>query len=359
MKDTALTKKLISWYEIHKRELPWRDTSDPYKIWVSEIILQQTRIDQGRNYFLRFVKFFPDVFSLANASRDKVMKLWQGLGYYSRANNMHETAKRLVKEYKGEFPETATGLMELKGIGPYTAAAVASIAFNKPSAVVDGNVVRLLSRMFGIEKAYDKPEGKQAIHKKANELIDQNAPGTYNQAIMDFGALVCIPKNPHCHKCPLKEKCFAFQRAKVDSLPVASKPVRKKNRYLNYLLMILKTSKDDYTFMKLRTEKDIWKNLHDFPLLETKRPASFKALVQNGLAADILGKNSYEYIESHGPMKHQLTHRTLYASFHVLHIRQTNQYLDTHFKKVKISAIDQLALPRLIDRFVENFFELQ
>lgn len=359
MKDTALTKKLISWYEIHQRDLPWRNTSDPYQIWVSEIILQQTRIDQGRDYFLRFVKFFPDVFSLANASRDEVMKQWQGLGYYSRANNMHETAKTLVKEYKGSFPETTTELMKLKGIGPYTAAAVASIAFDKPAAVVDGNVIRVLSRLFGIEKAYDRPEGKQAIHKKADELIDQNAPGTYNQAIMDFGAMICVPKNPLCRKCPFKEYCYALRNEKIDLFPVPSKPARKKNRYLNYLVLILKTGKEDYTFMKLRTEKDIWKNLHDFPLLETKRPASFKTLVRNGLTADILGKNSFRYIESHMPLKHQLTHQTLYASFHVVHIHQTNQYLDRYFKKVKISAIEQLALPRLIDRFVENFFGLQ
>ena len=216
-------KRLIKWYNFNKRELPWRSTSDPYKIWLSEIILQQTQVNQGLSYYLKFVEEFQTVKDLAKAPADKVMKLWQGLGYYSRARNLHEAAKNIVNEHKGEFPKAYEDIRALKGVGDYTAAAIASIAYNLPYAVVDGNVYRVLSRIFGIETPIDSTSGKKEFNELANELLTKKNPADYNQAIMEFGALYCRPKNPDCTNCIFNDKCEAYRLNKINLLPVKSK----------------------------------------------------------------------------------------------------------------------------------------
>jgi len=282
--EDEVKAKLRSWYFENKRSLPWRETTNPYFIWLSEIILQQTRIDQGLSYFNRFVASFPQVELLANASEDEVLKLWQGLGYYSRARNLHETAKRIAYNYKGIFPDTYTDILKLKGVGEYTAAAIASISFNQPYAVVDGNVYRVLSRLFGIETAIDSTEGKKIFWELAQTLLDTKHPGDHNQAIMEFGALHCTPKNPACSSCIFGDNCIALANSKTDKLPVKQGKTKIRHRYFNYIIL----SDNDSIMLKKRTDNDIWKNLYEFPLHETDtKTTAEEALEQaNGLLAE-------------------------------------------------------------------------
>ena len=231
------SQKIIFWYEHNKRDLPWRNTRDPYLIWLSEIILQQTRVDQGMSYYLKFVGEFPTVKQLAKADNEKVMKLWQGLGYYSRARNLHTTAKIILLEHKGVFPKEFETILALKGVGEYTAAAIASFAYNKPYAVVDGNVYRVLSRVFDISTPIDSTQGKKEFNHLAGELLDKNKPAIYNQAIMEFGAMQCKPINPYCAVCPLNTMCLAYSKKLVAELPVKSKKTKVRDRYFNYIVL--------------------------------------------------------------------------------------------------------------------------
>ncbi len=251
-------KKLITWYLQNKRSMPWRETTDPYHIWLSEIMLQQTRVAQGLPYYLAFTKSFPTVFDLANASEDEVLKLWQGLGYYSRARNLHATAKYVANELQGEFPDNYKDLLQLKGVGDYTASAIASICFNEVVPVVDGNVYRVLSRHFGIDTPINSTKGIKEFKELAIELIDHEDPANYNQAIMEFGALQCKPKSPYCIVCPLNESCEALKTGKVDMLPVKLKKQKIKNRYFNYLIFSIN---DQHTIIQQRTGNGIWKGL--------------------------------------------------------------------------------------------------
>ncbi len=264
---TFFSKKIISWYEENKRDLPWRQTRDPYKIWISEIILQQTRVAQGLPYYQKFIEQFPDVFSLARAKEDKVLRLWQGLGYYSRARNLHACSKELASSYGGRFPDTYKELMTLPGIGSYTAAAIASIAFRVPVAVVDGNVYRVLARIFGIDLDVASTEGKVYFFTKANELIDQHQPDLFNQAMMEFGALHCTPKNPMCNSCIFMNTCFANQQNLQVSLPVKSKKLFVKKRYFTYIVI----EYQGRLLMRKRKADDIWNGLYDFFLIENAR----------------------------------------------------------------------------------------
>ena len=283
----SFSEKILSWYAIHKRELPWRGSRDAYKIWLSEVILQQTRVAQGTPYYLRFVEAFPTVHDLAGASEEKILKLWQGLGYYSRARNLHAAAKTVVKEYNGKFPETYKGLLKLKGVGDYTASAIASICFNEPEPVVDGNVYRVLARYFGVDKAINSSEGIKYFKKLAREVMDTDKIRDYNQGIMEFGAMQCTPKKPDCMFCPLNESCEALQKGRVQELPVKIGKTKVRQRYFNYMVFL---DADGNTLLQQRTGKGIWQNLWEFPLYESDAPIGRNQVVEELKNRD-LGKN--------------------------------------------------------------------
>jgi A/G-specific adenine glycosylase len=263
----SINQGLIEWYSHNKRDLPWRNTQNSYNIWVSEIILQQTRVNQGPNYYYRFIDRYPDIESLANSNIDDLLKVWQGLGYYSRARNMHHTAQDIVNNYNGKFPSDYHELIKLKGIGDYTASAMASISFDQPTPVLDGNVFRVIARIFGISESTQSITSRKHFKKILHELIKNENPGIFNQAIMEFGALQCIPKNPDCKNCPLNSVCFAYNKNSVADFPAKKRKVKQKVRYFNYLYIIY----NDFTFIEKRTKNDIWKLLYQFPLLETKK----------------------------------------------------------------------------------------
>lgn len=298
------TKSLIAWYLQHKRDLPWRHTADPYRIWLSEIMLQQTRVSQGMPYYFAFTAHFPTVFDLAAASEEQVLKLWQGLGYYSRARNLHKTAQIVAFELNGNFPDSYTGLLKLKGVGEYTAAAIASFSYNEAVPVVDGNVFRVLSRYFDIETDIANASAKKEFAALAFELMPKNNPATFNQALMEFGALQCVPKNPDCFVCPLQPGCLAFKDKKVNRLPVKSKKAKVRNRFLNYLVL---SDENENTIIQKRTAKGIWHNLYEFPLIETESPAEFGFIAQKTAAL-------FPNVLSIVPLKrtnHKLTHQNL------------------------------------------------
>jgi A/G-specific adenine glycosylase len=265
------SNSLINWYLQNKRDLPWRNTVNPYPIWLSEIMLQQTRVAQGLPYFMAFMEAFPTVFDLANAEEEQVLKLWQGLGYYSRARNLHATAKYIATELKGDFPPNYDQLLQLKGVGEYTAAAIASFAYNEPVAVVDGNVFRVLSRYFNVDSDISDGKTKKEFQNLAQQLLPKNNAALFNQAIMEFGALQCVPKNPNCENCIFSSSCAALQHKKVNTLPVKSKKTKVTNKYFNYL--ILKDVQGNFVVQK-REGKGIWENLYEFPLIETEELVS-------------------------------------------------------------------------------------
>lgn len=270
----SLSKQLIFWYLQNKRELPWRKTKDPYRVWLSEIMLQQTRVAQGLPYFLKFTEAFPTVFDLAKAEESEVLKLWQGLGYYSRARNLHFTAKYISEELEGVFPKSYKELLQLKGVGDYTASAIASICYDESFAVVDGNVYRVLSRYFGVATSINSTKGIKEFKELAQTVIDETQPGVYNQAIMDFGALHCKPQNPLCDECPLAESCVALANNSVKELPVKEKKIKIKKRYFNYLVPV---TEDNQTVLEERVGKGIWQGLYQFPLVETKKKRTKKS----------------------------------------------------------------------------------
>lgn len=333
---------LISWYRNNKRDLPWRKTTNPYKIWLSEIILQQTRVDQGLDYYIKFIKHYPTIKDLANAHEEEVLKLWQGLGYYSRARNLHFTAKIITNNHDGIFPNNYKDIISLKGIGEYTAAAISSFSFNLPYPVIDGNVFRVLSRVFNINTPIDSTLGKKEFKELAIHLIDKKNPAEYNQAIMEFGAIQCKPKNPLCDSCVFNSKCLAFHKNVIEKLPVKSKKVLQKPRYFNYLVIQDKNN----IIIKQRTENDIWKGLYDFPLIESKnRINDFKNLdVSFHNNKDITILKSKEFL-------HVLSHQKIYATF--WNINTTS--LESFNKKdivIKRSDLKKYPIPKLIENFI-------
>lgn len=345
------SSKIIAWYNTNKRDLPWRNTQNPYLIWLSEIILQQTRVDQGMAYYLKFAKAFPTVKHLANADNDTVMKLWQGLGYYSRARNLHSTAKMVVTDFKGSFPSNYDELLTLKGVGAYTAAAIASFAFNKPHAVVDGNVYRVLARVVGIETPIDSTRGKKEFEQLANELMDSRNPAIYNQAIMEFGAIQCKPVSPDCSVCPLQTSCYAFAKKKVAVLPLKEKKTKVRNRYFNYVVLKQKGN----TIIKKRLEKDIWINLHDFPLLETEKDLSEEQLLASPEWKKIAGKNKFQIMSVTPYYKHILSHQKIYARFWILKCEgDLKKYAIEDTFVIKQKDIHTYAVPRLMELFLEQ-----
>jgi A/G-specific adenine glycosylase len=314
----SFSSLLVKWNkEQNNRQMPWKGEKDPYKIWLSEIILQQTRVEQGLNYYKRFIETFPGIHHLAKAPEAKVFKLWEGLGYYTRCRNLIVSAKYISKELKGKFPDNYETIKALKGVGPYTAAAISSFAFNLPHAVVDGNVFRVLARVFGIDKAVDSTEGKKYFTALAEELLDKKQPGIYNQAIMDFGAVICKPQ-PLCTVCPFQKHCYAFQHKKINVLPVKEKKITIKKRWFYYLILEYKNE----IAIQQRTAKDIWHSLYEFPLIEMKREASAKEVIKEAIEKKWLIKNKFEILSVSPLQKQQLSHQLILGQFITIQLRQ-------------------------------------
>jgi A/G-specific adenine glycosylase len=343
-------RSLMAWYKPSDRPLPWKAIQDPYHIWLSEIILQQTRVEQGMNYYLRFVEAYPRIQDLAAAPDDEVMKLWEGLGYYSRARNLLAAARYVANELNGEFPESYEGILALKGVGPYTAAAIASFAFNLPHAVLDGNVFRVLARFFGISTPQDSTQGKKQFAQLAESLLEQEAPGLYNQAIMDFGATVCLPRNPKCQQCPMVDQCIAFNEKRIAELPVKSKKIVKTTRFFHYLIL----NHQGQVYIQKRAGKDIWQDLYQFPLLETASlemewPDLHQIIQQNWnglkLSAPRAGTQVFQQI---------LTHQVVNVRFWELELSDIESDLPNNWVQIRREELGLYAFPRVIDRYLKD-----
>ncbi|APG65583.1 A/G-specific adenine glycosylase [Tenacibaculum todarodis] len=346
----AFSNTLIFWYLQNNRELPWRKTKNPYFVWLSEIMLQQTRVAQGLPYFLKFTEAFPTVFDLAKAEENTVLKLWQGLGYYSRARNLHFTAKHIASELNGEFPDNYKELLQLKGIGDYTASAIASICFNKPNAVVDGNVYRVLSRYFGIKTPINSSAGIKEFKALAQTLIDSKQPGTYNQAIMDFGALHCKPQNPLCHSCPLANSCVALEKKLIKELPIKEKKIKIKHRYFNFLVAV--TDKNE-TIIEERKGKGIWQNLYQFPLLETSRNIDEKEVVASEEFENLFPFESTISLFNTKEIVHKLSHQHLHTRFWI--VKTSEVKIKTYNWKI----VKEQPVPVLISKFLDNYLSTE
>ena len=323
----AFADTLISWYEDHKRDLPWRGEPDPYKIWVSEIILQQTRVQQGWDYYIRFIDNFPDVKALAEADEDRVLKVWQGLGYYSRARNMHAAAREIMEKQGGHFPNEYDKILSLKGIGNYTAAAISSIAFGLPYPAVDGNVIRIVSRIFGICDDVTQPAVVKKITAICETEIDSNRPGVFNQAAMDFGAIQCVPRNANCDECPFQSSCYAYNNHLVDILPVKKKKAESKHRYFHYTVYL----SDNQTIIEKRTGSDIWRNMYQFPLTET---------------------NSEEYADK--PLfsiREVLSHQIIHAAFYVKNVKKLPK-LSQNQLVIPFDDMEKYPMPKIMTEFL-------
>ena len=336
--------KLLGWYALNKRALPWRQTKDPYVVWLSEIMLQQTRVAQGLPYFELFWNDFLTVYDLAQASEDAVLKRWQGLGYYSRARNLHKAAKLVIEQYNGNFPSTYKELIKLPGVGPYTASAIASICFDEVCAVVDGNVYRVLARHFDIDNPINQTAGIKTFQALAQALIDPKLPGAYNQAIMEFGALHCTPKKPSCTTCPLSDSCLAFAHGRVAELPVKIKAKSVKKRYFHYLIPI---DQNNNTLLNKRDQKDIWQGLYEFPLIEAQNMLSIDALQVHIDAPEWAKAANWTKFQEEAVI-HKLSHQALHTYFYVI------ENIDEPLP-ISWARISDYAVPRLIERFLDKF----
>ncbi len=340
-----IAERLIDWYAGHGRDLPWRETDDPYRIWISEIILQQTRVAQGMDYYLRFVQRFPDVRALAEASGDEVMKYWQGLGYYSRARNLHAAAKDIMSRFGGRFPQDYKEVLSLKGIGEYTAAAICSFAWKQPYAVVDGNVYRVLARIFGIDTPIDTTQGKKEFAALAQELLNARRPDLYNQAIMDFGAMQCTPLSPDCLSCPLQDGCRAFAERRTDAFPVKEGKKVVKSRFFNYLHIHC----GGITLLRRREAKDIWRNLYEYPLIETAEAVDFSTLQQTAAYRQLMdGAGTIQVLRAVEMSRHVLSHRIIYARFYEIEVDRFGQGMGAYLQ-VDAADMDRYAVSRLME----------
>lgn len=340
------SNKLIFWYLQNNRDLPWRKTKNPYFVWLSEIILQQTRVAQGLQYYLKFTEHFPTVFDLAKANESTVLKMWQGLGYYSRARNLHFTAKFIVNELNGEFPKTYKEIIKLKGIGDYTASAIASICFNEPTAVVDGNVYRVLSRYFGIKTPTNSTAGIKEFKTLAQTLIDKKQPGAFNQAIMDFGATHCKPQNPLCKTCVFSDSCVALEKKLTKELPVKEKKLKVRKRYFNFL--VVKTTTNT-TILSERKGKGIWQGLYQFPLIETNKIINKNELISSNDFKKLFPAETTISLFNKKEIIHKLSHQHLYTQFWVIDTK--------HNEKATVNwvQINQYPVPVLIANFLKEF----
>ena len=330
------------------RKMPWKGEKDPYKIWLSEIILQQTRVEQGWKYYEKFISNFPDINKLAAAKDEKIYKLWEGLGYYSRCKNLIETARFISKKLKGKFPDEFEDILSLKGVGNYTASAIASFAYDLPYAVVDGNVFRVLSRVFGIKKPIDSAEGKKLFSQLAFELLDKKQPGIYNQALMDFGAVICKPQNPLCNNCILRGHCFAFKNDLVNKLPVKEKKIKMTTRWFNYFVIEYKAK----IYITKRTADDIWKNLHEFVLIETNNDTSVKSLLVKAEKEKILKKNSYKILSVSPVYSQQLSHQKIMGKFIRLALKK--EFDIPGFRAIDLKQRPRYAFPRFINAYFDK-----
>ena len=333
-------RAILNWYMVNKRDLPWRNTNDPYSVWLSEIILQQTRIAQGLPYYLKFINKYPTINSLARANENDILILWQGLGYYSRARNLLKTAKFIVDECNGKFPSTYTELIKLKGIGEYTASAISSICFNERRAVLDGNVYRVISRFYGIDVPVNNHFGKKFYMDYAQKLAPKKSCGDYNQGIMDFGSLICKPKSPLCDKCILEKDCIASNMKNINYFPVKLKKNAPKITHFNYLVLL----DSDHMIWINKIKNGIWKNLFQFPMIESKKELNKTQVLSNEIFKSIAPiSNSDIILFNSSPIIHKLSHKTIYAKFWILPVEHSN------------SNSNKYPVPRLIEKFLDKF----
>lgn len=344
------SQEIISWYKLNKRDLPWRNTNDPYIIWLSEIIMQQTRVEQGMPYFNKFAESYPTVADFANASEDEILKMWQGLGYYSRGRNMHHTAQLVMEDHAGYFPKNYEELIKLKGVGEYTAAAISSFSINEAKAVVDGNVFRLLSRYFNVDIPINTGKGKKVFTDLANEVMDKSQAGIYNQAVMEFGSLQCKPRNPDCERCPLRLNCQAYILNKIDELPVKLKTQKTRDRYFNYIIV----RKNNNILINKRGGNDIWQNLHELPLIETKHLVKAEELVHMPDFTEQFGYNA-KILSISSPIKHILSHQKLHAQFIEISGFTEEFVQNNNWFYVTLDELETLAQPKLIFDFFKSF----
>ncbi|HEY6064446.1 MAG TPA: A/G-specific adenine glycosylase [Chitinophagaceae bacterium] len=338
---------LLKWNkEKNNRQMPWKGENDPYKIWLSEIILQQTRVEQGLNYYNKFIRIFPDINKLAKADDEKIFKLWEGLGYYTRCRNLIATARYISKECNGIFPGSYDEIKSLKGVGPYTAAAISSFAFNLPYAVLDGNVFRVLARVFGIHKPVDTTEGKKYFGSLADQLLDKKQPGLYNQAIMDFGAVVCKPATPLCSTCVFRKSCYAFLHDSVDELPLKKKKTNIRKRWFYYLILVYKNE----IAIRRRITKDVWQDLYEFPLIETASECDPKTILQRAEKEKWILKKGYEVLAVSPVFKQQLSHQLIAGQFIKLRVKKKSQ-LSNDWQWMIKKRIGKYAFPQFINQY--------
>ena len=350
MNYDVLQWKLVDWYHNNKRDLPWRNICDPYKIWISEIILQQTRVAQGYEYYMRFVERFPNVNELAMAHEDEVLKYWQGLGYYSRARNLHSAAKQIMNNFNGVFPANYSDVLSLKGVGEYTAAAICSFAYKQDYAVLDGNVYRVLARLFAVDTPIDSTVGRKFFQQLSSEFLNVNSPDVHNQAVMEFGALQCVPINPDCSVCPLISNCLSYESGLYKYLPIKEKKTKIRKRYFNYFVVYDGSA----TFLKQRIEKDIWQRLYEFPLIETENESSLQSLFCSAEFETLLGLSvNYELLSVSEIPKHVLSHQHIYAQFIVFRAKISLPSI-SGCVKIPISDIDKYAISRLTEIFLQK-----
>ena len=340
---------LLQWNnENNIRQMPWKGEKDPYKIWLSEIILQQTKVEQGLNYYNNFIKTFPNIRMLANSPETVIFKLWEGLGYYTRCKNLIATAKHIAENLNGIFPNKYEEILKLKGVGPYTAAAISSFAFNLPHAVVDGNVFRVLSRYFGITIAIDSTEGKHFFTKLANELLNKKLPATYNQALMDFGAVICKPQIPLCKDCVLQRGCKAYNESMVSILPIKEKKIIRKIRWFYYLII----EYDGRQYIRKRGAKDIWENLYEFMLIESELPQQFEEFKTHPLLVTLFSNNCFEILQISRLYKQLLTHQIIQGQF--IKIKISKPLSDITYEAVLPEEINEFPFPKFITAYLKD-----
>ena len=342
----SFSEILLEWYMLNKRELPWRNTKNPYFIWLSEIILQQTRVEQGLPYYLKFIKAFPTVTDLATAKQDQVLKLWQGLGYYSRARNLHFSAKYIEQYYNGIFPSIYNDILKLKGVGTYTAAAISSFSFGLSYAVVDGNVIRVLSRIFGVDTPFDTTLGKKKYQELAQHLLDKKNPSENNQAIMEFGAMQCTPKLPKCTSCPFISDCVAYNTNRIEKFPVKSKKMKVKKRFLNYLLI-----RSENAVILGKRNEGIWAGLYEFPFIEHSSKKSEEAVISSDEWVNFFKKSDYKIKSVSDEFIHKLSHQQIYAKFWIVNVKAFEL---EKYSFVRNSELKNYPVSRLIDKFLKE-----